>query len=90
MIPHDEMRARIREKLKGGILPRDLALLRKLKWEVVREPHIVVGVVRGYPCAGCDELDPEVTYRLGDVGIRFHKECERIWNEERTQVQLDA
>lgn len=90
MIPHEEIRARIREKLEAGTLPRELTVVRKIKGEVVREPHIVVGVVRGYPCAGCDELDPQMTYWIGDVGIRFHTECERIWNEERTRVEPNA
>ncbi len=89
MIPHDEIRARIREKLKAGTLPRDLTIVRRVKGEVIREPHLIVGVVRGYPCAGCGELDPQMTYWIGDAGIRFHAECQRIWDEERTKVQAD-
>ena len=89
MIPHDEIRARIRGKLKAGTLRRDLTLIRTIKGEVVREPHIVAGVVRGYPCAACDELDPQLTYLIGDVELRFHRECEQVWNEERTKVQTD-
>ena len=87
MEPSKEIRARIREKLKAGTLPRDLTLVRRVKGEVIREPHLIVGVVRGYPCAGCDELDPQLTYLMGDVALRFHRECEQIWSEERTKVQ---
>ncbi len=82
----EEIRAKIRQKLREGTLPRDLTLVRKLQpGRVVREPNIVVGLVRGYPCAGCDELDPQITYRIGDVAIRFHAECAQIWDEERTR-----
>ena len=90
MIAPEEIRARIRAKVKAGTLPRDLMLARKVKpGEVVRESDIVVGLVRGYPCAGCDELDPQISFKIGDVMIRFHAECRRIWDEERSRVQPD-
>lgn len=89
MMTHEEIRARIREKLKAGTLPRDLTIARRISGEVVREPRIIVGLIRAYPCAGCDELGPQITYLIGDVAIRFHVECQQIWNEERTKVQAD-
>ena len=90
MLPPEEVRARVREKLKAGTLPIDLTIARRISGEVVREPRIIVGLIRAYPCAGCDELGPQITYVIGDVAIRFHTECQRIWEEERTKVQLDA
>ena len=85
----EEIRVRIREKLKAGTLHRDLTIARRISGEVVREPRIIVGLVRAYPCAGCDELGPQITYLIGAVAIRFHAECQRIWDEERMKVQAD-
>ena len=89
MISPEEIRARIRERLKAGTLPRDLTIATRVGGEVVREPRIIVGLIRAYPCAGCDELGPQITYVIGDVAIRFHAECQRIWGKERTKVQPD-
>ena len=77
----DEIRAEISTRLKAGTLPRDMT--------VRGQPDILIGAVRGYPCAGCDGPDPDVTYRKGDVRIRFHAGCARIWEEERSKVQAD-
>jgi len=85
----DEIRAKIRQKLQKGTLPGDLTLVRKLQaGHIGREPNIAVGLLKSSPCAGCDEVDP--TYRIGDVAIRFHAECARIWDEERTPVHRRA
>ncbi len=90
MLSPEEIRARIKEKLQAGTLPRDFTVSRTVSGSVVLERDIQVGVVRGYPCAGCDELDPQITYRKGDIGLRFHTDCQRIWEEERTRVDPDA
>lgn len=87
----DEIRAKIRQRLQAGTLPRDLTLLRRLQpGHIVREPDIVAGLVKGSPGAGCDESDPQIPYRIGDVAIRVHAECGRIWDEERPTVQRRA
>ena len=86
----ENIRAKIRERLATGTLPRAMVVRRTVKGEVIEHPDIQVGIVRGYPCAGCDGPDPEITYRKGDVGLRFHTECARIWEEERMRAQPDA
>ena len=85
----EAIRAKIRERLITGTLPRAMVVRRTVKGEVIEHPDIQVGIVRGYPCAGCDGPDPDITYRKGDVGLRFHTECARIWEEERTKVQAE-
>ena len=47
---------------------------------------MAVGLVKASPCAGYGEIDPHITYRIGDVAIRFHAESARIWDGERTRV----
>ena len=87
----DESRAKIRQTLQEGTLPRDLTLVRTLQaGHMGREPEIAGGLVKGSPGAGCDELDPQITYRIGDVRIRFHAERARIWDEERTKIERRA
>ena len=86
----ENIRAEIRERLATGTLPRAMVVRRTVKGEVIEQPDIQVGIVGGYPCAGCDGPDPDVTYRKGDVGLRFHTECARIWEEERMRDQPDA
>lgn len=83
----DEIRAKIRERLKTGALPRHhppAALLKS--GEVPQQPHIQVGLVTTYPCSACDGEQPHITYKYPDGEIRFHQECERIWDEERERL----
>ena len=80
----DEIRARIRERLKAGTLPRNLPPATRLQpGEVLQQAHIQVGLVKGRPCSACDAEGPYITYKYPDREIRFHQECQRIWDEER-------
>ncbi len=81
----DEIRARVRERLKAGTLPRNLPPATRLQpgGGVVQQPHIQVGLVKGRPCSACDADGPYMTYKYPDREIRFHQECQRIWDEER-------
>ena len=83
----DEIRAKIREQLKAGTLPRHPPPMTRLEaGGVIQEPPILVGLVKGQPCSVCDADGPDVTYKYADREIRFHSECERIWNDEREKL----
>jgi CheY-like chemotaxis protein/AraC-like DNA-binding protein len=82
-------RARVRERLRAGRLPRHLPPqlgIARGRFASRRRS----GVSEGTRCAGCDEaikqgdLMCDYTYPSGDV-IAFHDECDRIWDEERTR-----
>ena len=83
----EQIRAKIRERLKAGTLPRNPPPATKLvPGGVVQQPHIQVGLVKGRPCSACDVDGPYVTYKYSDREIRFHQECQRIWDEEREKL----
>jgi hypothetical protein len=43
--------------------------------------------VKGQPCAACDVDGPYVTYKYRDREITFHREWQRIWDEEREKLK---
>ena len=42
--------------------------------------------VKGRPCSACDVDGPYVTYKYPDRELTFHRECQRIWDEEREKL----
>lgn len=83
----EEIRAKIREKLKAGVLPRNLPTATRLApGEVVEAPHIQVGLVKGHPCSACGGEGPQITYKYPSDEVRFHHQCERLWQEERQKL----
>ena len=76
-----ELRSKITERLKGGVLPRRLPI------PIPSQPgQINLGAISmdGKQCSACDGENPHHTYTtpLGQK-ISFHARCEKIWNEER-------
>ncbi len=81
-----ELRARIREFLKSGALPRTLPPTRMLEpgRPAASVEQIQVGRVAGATCTACGETDPDITYRYpADRVVRLHATCNSIWEEER-------
>ena len=80
----EEIRSKVRERLKTGVLPRNRPMPVKLgSGQAIQESqNMQVGLVRGHQCSACDADDPYVTYRYPDKEIKFHEKCEQIWNEE--------
>ncbi len=81
-----ELRARIRELLKSGALPRmvpaSLSLRPGLPTEAVATMQI--GAVYGAPCLACGEAAPTLTYFYPNrPAVRLHDACDAIWREER-------
>ncbi len=69
-----DLRVRIRELVKSGLLPRTLPPV---------GARIEIEYVSGETCIACIEEDPFVTYFYpGDLPVRLHGTCENIWKQE--------
>jgi hypothetical protein len=79
-----QLRANVRERLRTGVLPRDLP---------PADPSAAAPAIRtetgaGEPCAACEEpIAPgqpleACEYPSGQV-LRFHGACYQCWNDER-------
>jgi hypothetical protein len=81
---HEEIRAKIRERLQAGILLRTQPPVTRLEPGSAASVGdvIQVGLAKGL-CSACDMDRPYITYKYPDREVRFHHECQRIWDEER-------
>jgi hypothetical protein len=82
----EELRERARAKLASDALPKNLPSPERLDTDQPI-PHMKIGTGDGI-CALCEAvIGPadtrcEYSYPGGKV-IRFHEDCETIWDEER-------
>jgi len=84
----DELRARIRELLRSGELPRALPSAQRIDpGSPARMAQIQVGRVAGAACLACGEPDPMVTYSYVDGRVvRLHAACDAVWLQERERL----
>ncbi len=84
----EELRARIRELLRSGELPRALPAAQKVvPGSPSRIAQIQVGRVAGAACLACGEPDPMVTYSYPDGRVvRLHAACDAVWQQERERL----
>jgi hypothetical protein len=80
-----ELRARIRDLMASGVLPRVLPPTGLPNAAPVAAPsEIDLGAGAGASCLVCGEPGPQVTYPYpGGLLIRFHLSCDRLWQQER-------
>jgi hypothetical protein len=80
-----ELRARIRELLSSGQMPRTLPTTVRLEVSrAVAEPRIQVGLHPAAHCFLCGEVAPVVSYTYPDGRVmRLHDRCNILWHEER-------
>ena len=83
-----ELRARIRELLSSGRIPRVLPTAAGPKGSgAVSEPRILVGVQPAEHCSLCGEVGPVVSYTYPDGRvIRMHALCNIVWDDERERA----
>ena len=79
------LRARIRELLSSGILPRQLPAATQMdRTGVIALPAIRVGLQPAEHCVVCGEAQPMLSYTYPDGRvIRLHSVCDNAWHEER-------
>jgi hypothetical protein len=85
---HDELRAKIRQLIADGTLPRHLSIAERAQPGEPRGPAaITVSSTASGPCSACGEPRPQITYTYpGDRIVRFHAACEALWRQERDHV----
>lgn len=88
MLEH-ELRARIRELLRSGELPRVLPAAQQVPpGSPFRTAQIQVGRVSGAACLACGDADPQITYTYPDGRVvRLHPACDAVWQQERERAQ---
>ena len=75
----EEIRAMVREKLKKGLLPRNVSIPSR-PGQSFDAFSVRLG---GSKCCVCGGDDPEVTNKFRNHrGFSFHQICERVWQEE--------
>lgn len=82
----EEIRRKIRERLKSGSLPRELPSGARLQLGAVVESFLKLGLDTKYPCSACDGDGPTMTYVYSDREVRFHERCENMWEDERNKL----
>lgn len=87
----DEIRAKIKERLKTGALPRYSPPLTRIGGGEAQAPTpaITIGPAPGRPCSACDRVGADIKYSYPDRDIAFHQECDTIWQEERQKPTVD-
>jgi hypothetical protein len=88
----DRVRAKVRERLRTGVLPKDLPPADP-EGEPLASPVPAIRTERGTgePCAVCEEPiavgEPleACAYPSGRV-LRFHGWCYKAWNDERAAL----
>jgi hypothetical protein len=82
-----EIRERIRELMAAGELPPalvDSSLISESGRGVPAEVH--VGTAEVETCAICGQPGPELSYYYpGSRILRFHTDCDLLWQEERAR-----
>jgi hypothetical protein len=80
-----ELRARIRDLLSWGRLPRQHPAAATMDPKrVAASPSIRVGLQAQEHCVICREAQPMVSYTYPDGRIiRLHSACDNVWHEER-------
>jgi hypothetical protein len=84
-VDEHELRARIRELLSSGRMPRELpTAVRPEVSRAVTEPRVQVGLHPAEHCFLCGELGPVVSYTYPDGRVMWlHDKCNILWHEER-------
>jgi hypothetical protein len=79
------LRARIRELIASGVLPRVLPAAEKIEpGQASRVTEIAVGTYPHERCLVCEELGPQVSYTYsGGKLVRLHVACDTLWKQER-------
>lgn len=84
----EEIRAKIRERLKAGTFPRNLPRMARIESGADVQPFLKIGQT-AHPCSACDMDGPTMTYVYGDREVRFHEEYEKMWEEESAKLDTD-
>jgi hypothetical protein len=84
-----ELRARIREQLQSGALPRMLPGAPFKAGLPTTAVNMQFGAISGAICLACGEAEPTLTYSYpSGLVVRVHDACETIWREERERPIL--
>ena len=81
-----ELRAKIRDLMTSGILPRDLPPFKRADLgEGKPRSQMLIGEQPENHCTVCGELGPQVAYIYGGelFIVRLHTDCEELWQQER-------
>ena len=82
-----EIRERIRDLMVAGVLPPtlvDSSLVSETGRGVPGQVH--VGTLDLESCAVCGDRGPQVSYYYpGGQILRFHAQCDLLWQEERAR-----
>ena len=79
----EEIRTKIRERLRKGVLRRPRTPLPSGPGQVPEAPVISPGPVMGHLCSGCCGDKPDFTIRYPDSKEEwFHTLCHHIYMEE--------
>jgi hypothetical protein len=78
----NEIRSRIRERLKEGILPTRGVLFSPGPRQ--GGEGFIGGscLVQFHKCAACDDFGPDHSFKSSDKELCFHHKCCQIWLEE--------
>lgn len=79
----DETRAKIRERLKTGALPRYLPIPSQPLGGKVPGTSMSFGPSSNVVCSACDLMGADIRHQYPDRVVAFHADCAAIWNEER-------
>lgn len=74
----EEIRLRIRARLRSGALPRELPMFGRADTSTM-----IVKPGRGQRCAACDDGEADFSYGYPTRELPLHRRCDELWNEER-------
>jgi hypothetical protein len=81
-----ELRAKVRELMASGILPRNLPPMKRTgPGEGIPGAQMLIGEQPEQLCTVCEERGPQVAYiYAGELFIvRLHTDCDELWQQER-------
>ena len=81
-----QLRARVRELMAAGVLPREPAPIQRPVPPAPTgpKPHMFVGdSLLDQPCTICGELAPQAQlFYAGGIVVRVHAACDALWQQE--------
>ena len=87
-----ELRARVRDLIASGILPREPAPIQSpvppAPPQGPKNRRMFLGdSLLKEPCTICGELAPQILhFYLAGLVVRVHRPCEAMWNQEREEL----
>ena len=81
-----ELRAKIRDLMASGILPRDLPPMKRTgPGEGIPGAQMLIGEQPEQLCTVCEARGPQVAYIYGGelFIVRLHTDCDELWQQER-------